>query len=96
MQKTIQCDGPGGVVYPLKVAPFPVKVFIHGSGTVANHNYPCMVCREEKAMLDLDSGLFQPCHQCASDGFKLVKSRRVKAKLWVRIIVVFNNLMGRK
>jgi hypothetical protein len=96
MQKTVQCDLPGGTPYPKKVSIFPVKVFIHGSGMLANHNYPCAVCRDDKAVLDMETGLFQPCHKCTKEGFKLIKGKPVKAKIWVRIMVVFNNLMGRK
>lgn len=34
------------------------------AGPIANHNYLCAVCRENKAVLDLNTGILQPCWKC--------------------------------
>lgn len=40
-------------------------------GPWAEHDYACMVCLERHAMLDLNTGMFQPCWTCQTDGWKL-------------------------
>ena len=34
------------------------------AGPMATHNYLCAVCREHKAVFDLNTGILQPCWKC--------------------------------
>lgn len=34
------------------------------AGPIATHNYLCSVCREYKGVLDLRTGILQPCWKC--------------------------------
>ena len=49
----------------------PLKVRDIGPGVV--HNMPCSVCWDSKAVLDLNTGMFQPCWTCQSKGYILKK-----------------------
>lgn len=42
-------------------------------GPAATHNMPCSVCRTQHAVLDLSTGLMQPCWDCQGKGYRLVK-----------------------
>lgn len=46
-------------------------------GPWADHDMPCAVCRTRPAVLDLASGVFEPCWECQSDGWQLRKRRRL-------------------
>lgn len=49
----------------------------------AKHNYLCAVCREKSAILDLNSGILQPCWGCQGE-YTLIKKRR---KGWLTTVV---------
>lgn len=59
-----------------------VNVWMHDSLMAARHDYSCPVCREAHAVLDLSSGLMQPCRGCQKQGYTL------KRKTWI------DHLMG--
>lgn len=42
-------------------------------GPWAKHNYPCSVCGKYHAVLDLNTGVFQPCWACQTLGWKITK-----------------------
>ena len=42
-----------------------------GGAPFAEHNMPCAICRDEKAVLDLSCGIFRPCWTCQKDGFDI-------------------------
>lgn len=48
-------------------------VDMHPSGMVARHNYPCPVCRNKVAVLELHTGRFSPCWSCQSEGWRVTK-----------------------
>lgn len=73
MQHLHECNGPGLPDYPNKVTLKDVNVWMHDSGMLAIHDYSCPVCRETSAILDLNTGLMQPCLECQEKGYKLVK-----------------------
>jgi hypothetical protein len=37
---------------------------IHMHDFSATHNYPCPICREKHAVLDLSCGVMKPCRDC--------------------------------
>ena len=47
------------------------KIVVENYGLYAEHNMPCAVCRELPAVLDLGTGLMQPCWDCQSHGYTL-------------------------
>lgn len=74
-QRTLQTNGPGLIPFPRSEIPVKnVTVWMHDSGLIVVHDYSCPVCREGKAMLELNTGLMQPCHVCQQDGYKVVKN----------------------
>ena len=63
-----------------------IKVVTDG-GPWATHNFPCPVCRENKAILNLNEGVMEPCGRCSGFGWQLVhwKNRRwSKLTRWLR------------
>ncbi len=56
-----------------------VKYFDFGIGF--SHNYPCTICRDKKAVLDCGDGIMQPCWECQSLGYRVIKQR-----LWHKMI----------
>lgn len=89
MQKEIYCGGPGNPSFPEKTVVTPVKVWIHPSGMIANHNYSCPVCREYHAILDFDTGIMQPCSRCQMNDYRVVQH----VDLWIRILRFITVLM---
>lgn len=53
-----------------------IKVNDLGGAPVAIHNCPCAVCGKEKAVLILNTGVFEPCWECQKQGWKIVKLSR--------------------
>jgi hypothetical protein len=51
-----------------------IKVENHG--LFALHNFPCPVCREKHAVLDLSRGVMEPCWTCQEDRYQLVRLPR--------------------
>lgn len=49
-----------------------IKVEVHGP--MATHNMPCAVCRRRHAVLDLSTGVMQPCWCCQRWGWRVKKS----------------------
>ncbi len=50
-----------------------VPVVITDGGPWAIHDQACAVCQERKAVIDLNTGHFQPCWRCQSIGWELVQ-----------------------
>lgn len=42
-------------------------------GPVADHDQACAVCHSRKAVYNLNTGLFEPCWQCQSNGWRLTQ-----------------------
>jgi hypothetical protein len=40
-------------------------------GPWAEHNFPCPVCKQRVAVVDLDGWVFGPCPECRSAGWEL-------------------------
>ncbi|ASK18397.1 hypothetical protein [Halomonas sp. N3-2A] len=84
MQHIHHCNGEGLPNYPDGVTPKDVNVWIHDSLMVATHDYSCPVCRTNSAVLWLHNGMMQPCDECRSKGYELVK-RDIRS-WWRRIL----------
>jgi len=63
------------------------KVVTDG-GPWAQHNMPCAVCRSSLAVLNLDSGVFEPCGNCQQDRWRLVIVRPGRVRGWLRRFVI--------
>lgn len=50
----------------------PITVYTDG-GPWAHHNFPCPICHECVAVLELDGWVFQPCRGCQADGWIIEK-----------------------
>jgi len=48
-----------------------IVVHDFGGSPVAEHNMPCAVCRERKAVYHLNYGWFDPCWTCQQAGWRL-------------------------
>ena len=59
-----------------------VEVFTDG-GPWAMHNMPCSVCQRNKAVLNLNTGILEPCWECQRAGWHLVRRSR---SWWRRIL----------
>jgi hypothetical protein len=62
-----------------------VHVDVHGP--FALHDFPCPVCRERHAVLDLSRGVMEPCWVCQGIGYQLVRAPRWAHRLvkrWAR------------
>lgn len=57
-----------------------ITVYLHDSLMIANHNYPCPVCKVSSAVYVIPTGIFEPCWDCQKKGYKVVKV--TKAKSW--------------
>jgi len=42
-------------------------------GPAMKHNYYCSVCREKIAVVDMSTGILQPCWTCQDIGYILIK-----------------------
>lgn len=49
-----------------------ITVYLHDSLMIANHNYPCPLCKGS-AVYVIPTGIFQPCLDCQKKGYKIVK-----------------------
>jgi len=70
-----------------------VYVNMHDSGMLCSHNYSCPVCRTNHAVLDLNSGLMQPCWSCQELGYTLIRKENKKSFLY-KIKEFFKILKG--
>lgn len=69
------------IVNNLKRDPFeirPVRIAAHGPAVT--HNMPCSVCWTNPAVAD--SGKFQPCWTCQSEGWELRKRKRPSRRIF--------------
>ena len=51
----------------------------------ADHDYVCPVCQVKGAVLDLDSGRFQPCWGCQSNRWRVLQVSHL-ARWWHRFL----------
>lgn len=58
-------------------------VIITDGGPWASHDFACPVCHNKHAVLDLNTGVFQPCWDCQTLGWLLTK-RTSKLTRWLR------------
>ena len=49
-------------------------------GPAVQHNMRCAVCQEKHAVLNLNTGVFQPCWSCQAAGYEV--RRRWQWKFW--------------
>lgn len=56
-----------------------ITVYLHDSLLIANHEYPCPVCKVNSAVYNMSNGIFQPCWDCQKKGYKIVKVTKVKS-----------------
>lgn len=50
------------------------NVNTYGGSPFATHDMPCAICRENHAVLDLSTGVMQPCWECQENGWRLVRA----------------------
>jgi hypothetical protein len=51
-------------------------------GPWAMHNFPCPVCQQRAAILNLNTGIFEPCGIDKAKGWELVQRRK---NHWTRL-----------
>ena len=56
--------------------PVHIPKVITDGGPWAIHDQACAVCSTNKAVLDLNIGMYQPCWPCQNRGFALMFSAR--------------------
>lgn len=64
----------------------PVVVSTDG-GPWAQHNFPCPVCKEANAMMDLGGWIFEPCTKCHERGWQLMFKPALP--FWLRFLMRF-------
>ncbi len=83
MQYTYNCNGPGLPNYPTNIKMKDVNVWLHDSYITGTHDYSCPCCRENKAVLDLGTGIMQPCSHCQEKGYYIIKKNKNRFKnIW--------------
>jgi hypothetical protein len=50
------------------------NVNTYGGAPFATHDMPCAICRDMPAVLDLSTGVMQPCWGCQKNGWRLVRA----------------------
>jgi hypothetical protein len=55
-------------------------VIVTDGGPWAEHDMACAVCQQKKAVLDLNSGRFDPCWGCQGAGWRLAHRRRWESR----------------
>ena len=65
-----------------------LDVEVFNGGIYALHNYPCTVCRERHAVLDLSCGVMKPCGRCQGEGYSVVRAQGFKRKVlqWLGLV----------
>lgn len=53
-----------------------ITVYLHDSLLIANHNYPCPVCKVNSAVYVIPTGIFEPCWKCQKHGYKIVREKK--------------------
>lgn len=89
MQTTHECNGEGLPDFPSEVPVTPVNVWMHDSGMVCQHDYSCPVCRTEHAVMQLHTGVMQPCWVCQTRGFILVRREPLPNETVLRKVLRF-------
>jgi len=56
--------------------PIHEPVILADGGPWAIHDMACAVCRTEKAVIDVGTGIFHPCWNCQEDGWHLIGPAR--------------------
>ena len=56
------------------------EILVETDGVVTNHNFPCPICKYNRAVLNTTSGEFHPCWNCHRKNWRTVqiKSRFVR------------------
>jgi hypothetical protein len=54
------------------------KPIVTFHGPVAEHDMPCSICREAKAVFVCNEGYFEPCWNCQSFGWKVLSPKNKK------------------
>jgi len=67
----------------MKLAEIKVETF--GGSPLALHNMPCACCHTNYAVLDLSTGIFQPCWGCRGRGWHVAKKSGYLDSLWQSI-----------
>jgi len=52
-----------------------------GGAPLATHNMPCAVCGTSPAVLDIATGVFNPCWECQKRGWILQKRKPLGERL---------------
>ena len=50
-----------------------IKVDDHNGSHIADHNMPCPVCENKKAVLFMNTGRFHPCWDCTREGWVMIR-----------------------
>jgi hypothetical protein len=53
--------------------PLHDPVIVTDGGPWCEHDMACAICRRRKAVIDLESGIFQPCWGCQRAGWFLLR-----------------------
>ena len=62
-----------------------LKVKIEGDSILCEHNYPCPIYPDEKAVRMIGSNYFQPSWKAQKDGYKIVKVENKLQKLLIKL-----------
>lgn len=62
-------------------------VVITDGGPWAIHDHACSVCSKNKSVLDLNTGIYQPCWTCQRAGWAVIRKSRWRTK-WSRYVRV--------
>lgn len=63
-------------------------VYLHPSGMVATHNYPCPVCLSKPAVFNMSTGHMNPCRSCEKD-YVLIKKADLPKTFWQQLKLFF-------
>lgn len=66
----------------MKSAKATWKPTVTFEGPMAEHDMPCAICRENKAVFRCNDGFFEPCWDCQKLGYVTEKLTRVEQ--WCR------------
>lgn len=63
------------------ILPVHQPEIITDGGPWAEHDMACAVCHTSKAVIDVGTGVFQPCWECQNTGYRLVYKKRWWTKI---------------
>lgn len=75
-------NGDGLHPYPDSLPLAEIEVYLHCSGMIANHNYPCPVCKVNHAVCNLHGMIMSPCWDCQEKGYQLIKKVKKDLRPW--------------